>query len=89
MSEWIDVASKGEIGANECVVVDVGTTAVAVFNVDGEFLAIEDEYPHEAYPLSEGEVDGNVITCALPDAQFWLRNAEVLTGPAGRPQRSR
>ncbi len=82
MSAWIDVAAVDEIAANACVVVDVDGAPVAVFNIDGEFLAVEDECSHEEYPLSDGDIEGDTIVCAMHGAQFSLRTGAVLSPPA-------
>jgi toluene monooxygenase system ferredoxin subunit len=37
---------------------------VLVVNVDGELRAYEDRCPHMASPLSEGVLDGTVLTCS-------------------------
>ena len=41
MSEWIDVAPVVEFKPGDVRVVDVDDVVVAVFNVDGEYFAIE------------------------------------------------
>lgn len=83
--EWVDVAAVEDIAENRCVLADVDGIPVAVFNIDGEFLAIEDECSHEAYPLSDGTVEGDTIICAMHGAQFSLRTGEVLSAPASEP----
>lgn len=85
MSAWINVAAPEEIEPGRCVVVDIDGTPVAVFNIDGEFLAVEDECSHERYPLSDGEVEADTVTCAQHGAQFSLRTGEALSAPAFEP----
>jgi len=85
MSEWIDVKAVKDIGPGECVVVNLEGIAVAVFNLDGQFFAVEDECTHEAFPLSEGEVEGEAIVCALHGARFSIKTGEVLGEPAIEP----
>jgi nitrite reductase/ring-hydroxylating ferredoxin subunit len=53
--------------------VAAGGIAVALFNVGGEFHAIEDSCPHMYFPLSDGEVNGCIITCAYHGWQFDLK----------------
>ncbi|MGD2074018.1 MAG: non-heme iron oxygenase ferredoxin subunit [Gammaproteobacteria bacterium] len=85
MSDWIDVAATEEIAPDGCIVVDVDGVPVAVFNVQGEFLAIEDECSHEACPLSDGEVESDTIICDRHGARFSLRTGEALSAPAFEP----
>ena len=52
---------------------------LAVFNVGGEFYAIENSCPHKGAPLSEGTVCGHVVECGLHGWQFDVRTGECLT----------
>jgi 3-phenylpropionate/trans-cinnamate dioxygenase ferredoxin subunit len=85
MSTWIDVAAAGDVEPGRCVVVDIDGTAVAVFNVGGEFLAVEDECTHESCPLSDGEVEADTVICARHGAEFSLRTGAALSAPAYEP----
>ena len=38
MADWFDVAGCDDIDVGACRVVDVDDVAVAVFNIDGEFV---------------------------------------------------
>jgi len=85
MSDWIDVAGVYEIGPKECKTVLMRGVQVAVFNIEGGFFAIEDECSHEASPLSDGSVEGDIVICAKHGARFSLRNGEALSPPAYEP----
>jgi len=65
--------------------IDVEGIPVAVFNIHGDFLAIEDECSHESYPLSDGDVEADTVICAKHGAQFSLRTGEALSAPAYEP----
>ena len=43
---------------------------VVLANVDGAICALRDQCSHEAYPLSDGELDGGDIVCAYHGARF-------------------
>jgi 3-phenylpropionate/trans-cinnamate dioxygenase ferredoxin component len=85
MTEWIDVGRAEEIEPGRCKVVPLGDTDVAVFNVDGQFYAIEDVCSHEETPLSPGCLYGYEIECPLHGARFDIRSGEALTAPAYEP----
>ncbi len=85
MSDWVDVAKKDELPPGERVIVDVDDVAVAVFNIDGEFLAIEDVCSHDGAELASGELEGDVIVCPRHGAKFCLRTGDVLAPPAYEP----
>ncbi|WP_432842215.1 non-heme iron oxygenase ferredoxin subunit [Dactylosporangium sp. CA-092794] len=58
---------------------------VAVFNVDGEYFAIDDTCTHDQSSLADGYIDGDVVECAWHFAKFSIRTGVVLSPPATRP----
>ena len=63
MSNFIKVANTSELKPGESKVVEVSGEQVALFNVDGEFFAINNTCLHRGGPLGEGFVEGDVVTC--------------------------
>jgi 3-phenylpropionate/trans-cinnamate dioxygenase ferredoxin subunit len=88
MSDWITVARKSEIPEGGHKLVELDGRQVAVFNVKGEFLAIEDVCTHDGAELAdEGELEGDAIVCPRHGAKFCLRTGAVLEPPAYEPVR--
>ena len=58
---------------------------IAIFNVDGEFYAIDDLCSHAEASLAEGEVFDCKVECPLHGAEFDLKTGEAVTLPATRP----
>ncbi len=85
MSDWVDVVNKDELASGQYVVVDVDDVAVAVFNIEGEFLAVEDVCTHDGAELASGDLEGDAIVCPRHGAKFCLRTGEVLAPPAYEP----
>lgn len=85
MSDWVDVAPADELlpGTFRCVEVD--EVLIAVFNLDGEFYAIENVCSHEYAELTDGDLEGNEIVCPLHGARFDIKSGEALTPPAYEP----
>ena len=79
---WIDVGEVSGIPAGDYASVEVDGTFVAVFNIDGEFLAIEDVCTHDGGGLSGGAVEGDQVVCPRHGARFCLRDGRALTPPA-------
>lgn len=46
---------------------------VGLYSVDGEIYAMEDACPHAGYPLSEGELEGCIISCRAHGWPFDVR----------------
>jgi len=82
MSEWVDVDAVDAIAPGTSVVVDVDDVMIAVFNVDGEFFAIEDVCSHDGGEIASGCLHGDEIECPRHGARFNLRTGAVLSAPA-------
>jgi 3-phenylpropionate/trans-cinnamate dioxygenase ferredoxin component len=81
-AEFLTVASTDEISAGDRIIVELGRHWVAIFNVDGQYYAIEDVCPHDDGPLAEGELEGCVIECPRHGAKFDISSGKVLAPPA-------
>ncbi len=81
-AEWIKVAAVGEIAPGGSKVVDVDGSTVAVFNIGGEFFAIEDVCTHDGGELASGTLEGDQIVCPRHGARFCVRTGEALSAPA-------
>jgi 3-phenylpropionate/trans-cinnamate dioxygenase ferredoxin subunit len=82
MSDWVTVARENELAPGEWRVTDVEGTQIVVFNLDGEFHAIEDLCTHDGGRLTGGQVKGDEIECPRHGARFCIRNGEALSPPA-------
>jgi len=85
MSEWVEVANAADIPSGGWEQVDLDGTLVAVFNVAGEFLAIEDICTHDGAVLSGCPLDGEEVICPRHGARFSVRTGDALTPPAWEP----
>jgi 3-phenylpropionate/trans-cinnamate dioxygenase ferredoxin component len=85
MAERVKVAETGEIPPGAMKAVDVGGEQVTIANVDGDFCAFSDECTHDGGPLSEGDLDGDVVTCPWHFSRFSVRTGEVVESPADEP----
>jgi nitrite reductase (NADH) small subunit len=76
MSEFVRVAAEQELPVGSSKEVEHRGRVVALFNVDGKITAIDGICPHAGGPLSEGVVEGGVITCPWHGWQFHLANGQ-------------
>jgi nitrite reductase/ring-hydroxylating ferredoxin subunit len=79
------IGKVSDVAAGQLVRIDVDGTPVTVANVDGRLFAIGDQCTHRGCSLSEGELSGNVITCACHGGQFDVTTGEVVDGPPREP----
>ena len=82
MSEWVDVFAESALAIGENIVVDVNGVDVAVFNLDGEFYAIQDVCSHDGGEIATGIVEGNEIICPRHGARFCIKTGKVKAPPA-------
>lgn len=73
---WHTVCKVGEVppGAGREAV--AGDLIVALFNVDGQFFALDGVCPHQGGPLGKGDLQGCIVTCPWHGWQFDVRNGE-------------
>ena len=84
---WVRACAVDEIAPGEAIRLEVDPP-VAVFNVDGEFLATADTCTHEESSLADGYIEGDRVECSFHFAKFCLRTGKALTPPATRDLRS-
>lgn len=82
MSDWITVAKAGELAPGQWRVVDAEDAQIVVFNLDGEYFAIEDLCTHDGGQLTGGSIEGGEIVCPRHGARFCIRTGAALTAPA-------
>lgn len=85
--DYVTVGPASDLPPGERTVVRVGREFVAVFNVGGQFYALEDQCSHEDWPLSDGYVyeADRTIECRQHGAIFDLATGKDLAPPAVSP----
>lgn len=57
---------------------------MALFNIDGEYHAIDDSCPHQGSSLVSGKLDGRSVACPAHGLRFDLRTGCMVNAPALR-----
>ena len=85
--DWTGVETKVDVTEGQPHSVDVGDTPVFLARHDGRMYALHDRCSHRGCLLSDGELNGHVITCSCHGSRFDIRDGTVLQGPAvvGQP----
>lgn len=94
MADWVDVASVEGFTTGQTRLIETGDTRIAVFNLGGEYFALEDICSHDGSPLlgcglePQDLVYGDEVMCPRHGARFSIRNGEALNPPAYEPVRT-
>ena len=70
MADWQRVASVADVPVGSGKEIAVSGRLVALFNVEGEFRAIDGICAHQGGPLGKGLLVGGVVTCPWHGWQF-------------------
>jgi 3-phenylpropionate/trans-cinnamate dioxygenase ferredoxin subunit len=83
----IEVCPVEELPPGTVKIVFAGTLAIGVYNLDGEYYAIEDRCSHDDGPLAEGDFDAEagIAICPRHGANIDIRTGRALTLPAVEP----
>jgi nitrite reductase/ring-hydroxylating ferredoxin subunit len=84
MAEFVFAAKIDDIPVGRAKTVSLGEKRIALFNVEGAFYAIDDTCLHRGGPLSEGELEGCVVTCPWHGWKYDIRTGEMTMNPATR-----
>ncbi len=85
MAEWIKVATLEECPSGSLRQVMVGNDPVVLANVDGTVHAVIDRCSHEDLPLSDGDLEGNILVCQHHGARFDVTSGAARGLPAVKP----
>jgi nitrite reductase (NADH) small subunit len=82
---WVRLTQSENIPLREGRSVRIDNREIAVFNLGGHFLAIDNACPHKGGPLSEGIVSGATVVCPLHAWKVDLNTGTVMSQGSGTP----
>ena len=78
--EYVHLPGAAEIPPGQARAYPVGRYEVAVFNVNGEFYALDNTCPHQGAPIAEGWTEGPLVTCPWHAWCFDVRTGKMTLG---------
>ncbi|MBI4352998.1 MAG: nitrite reductase small subunit NirD [Candidatus Omnitrophica bacterium] len=81
---WYPVVGVGVIPAKEGRRVRLGDWEAALFNLGGEYRAVDGRCPHKRGPLADGIISGRAVFCPLHNWKISLENGCALSGGKGQ-----
>ena len=85
---YVRVANRSEIGTGKMKKVLIDDREILIVNVEGIYYAVDNLCTHYGGNLSEGFLEGNVVTCPNHGSKFDVTTGKVVSPPAepvGRP----
>jgi nitrite reductase (NADH) small subunit len=82
MGDFVRVAGTADVTPGTGMVAEVNGQAVAVFNVEGTYYAMDNTCVHRGGPLGEGELEGEVVTCPWHAWQFNVKTGVSVNNPS-------
>jgi len=84
MENFVKVAQTTDIPPGEGRSFEVGGKTVAVFNVNGQFYAIDNTCVHRGGPLGEGYLENKVVTCPWHGWRYDVTTGVSPVNPAAK-----
>lgn len=77
------IAGKtSDIVPGKMIKVAVDGREILVANINGEYYATDDSCTHSGASLSDGKLEGNIVTCGWHAAQFDCKTGKLAKFPA-------
>lgn len=77
---FVKVAKVSDLTSGESMCVEVAGNLIALFNLGGEYYALDNTCPHRGGPLSEGRLDETARTVQCP-WHGWMFNCVTGVSP--------
>ncbi|MCJ7767194.1 non-heme iron oxygenase ferredoxin subunit [Candidatus Bathyarchaeota archaeon] len=78
---YVKAAEKSEIPVGEMRMVKINGKEVLIANVNGNYYAINNRCTHAGSDLSQGVLEGNVVTCPTHHSKFDVTTGKVVSPP--------
>lgn len=80
MADWVDAGSAADIVVGGSRLFRHLDKRIAIFRTSRGVYAVDNRCPHEGYGLAQGDVKGELLTCAWHNWKFQLPTGECVLG---------
>ena len=84
---WHRIAAVADCPPGKCLELVAGDRIVALYNVDGQFFALDGVCPHQGGPLGKGRLEGCIVTCPWHGWQFDVTSGQHQLSASIRQER--
>ncbi|MGR3219447.1 MAG: non-heme iron oxygenase ferredoxin subunit [Candidatus Anammoxibacter sp.] len=85
MEDYKKIADVDDLNNGESKKIEFDDKVIALFKIDGNYFATDDTCTHEKASISEGEIDGGIVSCPHHGARFDIKTGQALSLPAMFP----
>lgn len=85
-ADWVALLAASDLPENKLTRADANGFPVLLLKRNGRISAIAERCSHAGGPLSEGQLDGDAVTCPWHRSRFDVSTGDVIDGPATHPQ---
>ena len=78
MSKFIDVAKVEELGSGTMKKVFAEGREILLARVGDKYYATDNQCPHMKGDLSQGKLEGTIVTCPRHGSQFYVSDGQVV-----------
>lgn len=80
-SMFVYAAKASELAVGKTLKLPLGDFGVLIANVEGEFYAVDALCTHYGGDLSQGKLEGKILTCPVHGAKFDVTTGKVVSPP--------
>lgn len=77
----IEVAQVSQMPPGVMKSFPAGDKRILIINYDGKYYAIDNKCPHAGGNLSEGKLEGKIVTCPNHGSKFDITTGSCVLGP--------
>ena len=78
---FVKVGELSEVPVGKMKMSEVGEKEYLIANVNGSCYAIGNRCTHASGDLSQGSLEGNIVTCPKHKSKFDITTGKVISGP--------
>lgn len=82
MGDLVRIAGTADVPPGAGFTAEVNGQAIALFNVDGAYYAIDNTCVHRGGPLAEGELTGETVACPWHGWEYHVKTGKCVTNPS-------
>lgn len=78
MQPYVNVCRADAIPLGESRMFVIADRRIGIFNIGGEYFALDDHCSHAGASLAHGIIDKDVVACRIHHWRFSIRNGQYL-----------